>query len=350
MGQGRIYIATDLVTMKKCVIKEAWAQLVQSNRSRKGHRVYEDFEKERDFLMELSAKRGCPEALIKGIASWENDHCLFYAMEFCQNELFDFIKDHFEHSNYGRFIVEESKKEQVAMIRPNKWIQSVSKIFKEICGVTQWLHCNGFCHLDLSLENTMISDLETLRIKVIDFGLAQRFNGNRCIFQGRIGKTQYMSPEAYIGRKFDGKKNDVYCLGVMLFMMLIGTAPYKIPFGDDAAFKFIMNGYGIGRFLKYCKRLRLVTVDALDLLHRIFQFEENRISMEEVMNHPFLNVEDEECRKKRENKRLLQEMGDYEEESDDAQDFDVLLSPKKRRKVDSDKSEEDEDEDDDINC
>ena len=52
--QGRIYSGTDLITNKPCVIKEAWRQLVHSGRSRKNHRVPEDFLRERRLMMELT--------------------------------------------------------------------------------------------------------------------------------------------------------------------------------------------------------------------------------------------------------------------------------------------------------
>lgn len=62
--QGRIYAGTDLVTGKQVVIKEAWRQLVHSGRSRKGHRVPEDFVKERQLVMTLTNLPNCTEGII----------------------------------------------------------------------------------------------------------------------------------------------------------------------------------------------------------------------------------------------------------------------------------------------
>merc|ERR1712151_980697 len=46
--------------------------------------------------------------------------------------------------------------------------------------------------------------------------------------------------------------------------------------------------------LKHWKRLRLITVDALDLLNKILRYQNTRISLDEVLNHSFFNCLDEE--------------------------------------------------------
>ena len=71
----------------------------------------------------------------------------------------------------------------------------------------------GICHLDISLENALLSEG---RAVITDFGLAQAGRN----FQGRRGKAVYMAPEVYAGRVYDGQRADVWSLGVVLFMML----------------------------------------------------------------------------------------------------------------------------------
>jgi len=131
-----------------------------------------------------------------------------------------------------------------------------------------------------------------LKVKVIDLGLAQKFNNNDFRFRGRVGKLQYMCPEAYGRQVYDAKAADVYCLGVMLFMMLIGAPPYQAPQPQNQAFNYFVSGR-IGDVLKHWKRLRLITVDALDLLNKILRYQNTRISLDEVLNHSFFNCLDE---------------------------------------------------------
>jgi len=85
----------------------------------------------------------------------------------------------------------------------------------------------------------------------------------------------------------------VYCLGVTLFMMLIGAPPYQAPQPQNAAFKYIISGR-VADVLKHWRRLRLLTDDAVDLLTKMLCYEQHRISVADILQHPFLaNVDDE---------------------------------------------------------
>ena len=84
-------------------------------------------------------------------------------------------------------------------------------------------------------------------------------------------------------KEYCAKAADVYSLGVML----IGSSPYKTP--RCASCEWFATGR-IHEPLTIWKRLRLVTEDALDLLNKMFHYEEQRITLDEVLRHPFLKV------------------------------------------------------------
>eukprot|EP01083_Nonionella_stella_P292046 993496_1 len=210
--------------------------------------------------MTLKSLGDIDDGIVIGIDEWDDEHCYYYAMEYCECELFDYISKNHRHSAFREFVTEEASKEQIPMQKPNKWVQNVTKIFYELCQSVQWLHNKGLCHLDISLENTMISNIENLNVKIIDFGLIQHFKDN-FNYIGRIGKVQYMCPEAYAMERYDARAADVYCLGVMLSIMLIGAPIYQIPQPQNAAFNYCISGR-IKDVLKHWKRLRLITQDA----------------------------------------------------------------------------------------
>ena len=133
--------------------------------------------------------------IVRGIDQWDDEHCYYYAMEYCQGELFDHISKTHTDTEYRKFVESEANKEQIPMRKPNEWVNNVAKMFKQICNAVQFLHNHGYCHLDLSLENTMLSDVDNLKVKIIDFGLMQKFENNNFNFYGRVGKLQYMCPE-----------------------------------------------------------------------------------------------------------------------------------------------------------
>ena len=80
----------------------------------------------------------------------------------------------------------------------------------------------------------------------------------------------------YAREKYDARAADIWSLGVILYMMCIGAPPYEYPSKQNAAFRFIISGK-LFDLLRHWKRLRLVTVEQLDLMQKIFKPEKERI-------------------------------------------------------------------------
>ncbi len=105
-----------------------------------------------------------------------------------------------------------------------------------ICDALEYIHSQGVVHRDLKPENIMVDAHD--QIKLIDFGIAGSAGSRRITFtrlSDSIGTPDYISPEQVQGKRGDGR-SDLYALGVMLYEMLTG----KAPFGGSNAF-LIMN-------------------------------------------------------------------------------------------------------------
>lgn len=90
----------------------------------------------------------------------------------------------------------------------------------------QVAHQAGVIHRDLKPANVLIND-EGL-VKIVDFGVAAaRASGDTQLTRTGyvIGSPKYMAPEQILGKKVD-ERADVYSVGVMLYEMLTGFAPY----------------------------------------------------------------------------------------------------------------------------
>jgi len=97
----------------------------------------------------------------------------------------------------------------------------------DICIGMTVAHQQGIVHRDLKPANVLINQEGLL--KIVDFGVAaaQREGDTQLTKTGYvIGSPKYMAPEQILGKKVD-ERADIYALGVMLYEMVTGVAPYS---------------------------------------------------------------------------------------------------------------------------
>jgi len=104
------------------------------------------------------------------------------------------------------------------------------------------------CHRDISLENILI--LNNRCCLIMDFGMTFRVpyteSGERQLVSaaGTMGKWNYMAPEIALNTTpFDGHTVDLWAVGVILFMMVVGFQPWERPLRTDQRFRYMSGGY-----------------------------------------------------------------------------------------------------------
>jgi tetratricopeptide (TPR) repeat protein/serine/threonine protein kinase len=109
------------------------------------------------------------------------------------------------------------------------------ELFLSVCQAVQHAHQKGIIHRDLKPSNILVTlhDGAPL-VKVIDFGIAKALGQqltDQTLFTNfaqMIGTPLYMSPEqAAFGNVDVDTRSDIYSLGVLLYELLTGTAPFE---------------------------------------------------------------------------------------------------------------------------
>ena len=106
------------------------------------------------------------------------------------------------------------------------------ELFMQVCDGVTHAHQKGLLHRDLKPSNVLVAtEGDNPIARVIDFGIAKvlekKLSGvsvHTAVGQF-IGTPEYMSPEQALQRDVD-TRTDVYSLGVVLYELLAGTAPF----------------------------------------------------------------------------------------------------------------------------
>ena len=111
------------------------------------------------------------------------------------------------------------------------WATAV-EIGVQICAALDVAHRSGVLHRDVKPANILL-DHDTAKLS--DFGIARLIGQSQVTAaQSIIGTLAYTPPEVFHNKPFDGR-GDIYQLGISLYEMLLGRAPFTSAAADNKA-------------------------------------------------------------------------------------------------------------------
>jgi len=154
--------------------------------------------------------------------------------------------------------------------------------------VRQMIYCLRACefyniqHLDIKLENFIVTDLEPPRLKLIDFGHAHYiFDDRRLSLYNTVGTRGYLPPETE-ENEFH-KTSDIWSLGVCVWILVTCKSPFYYNQEEDYHdFTFPTE--------EHTELMEEMSPLLCDFFSSIFRIQpEERITMAQLIRHRWLD-------------------------------------------------------------
>ena len=220
---------------------------------------------EKEILNEINILKKLSHPNIVKIFEFYITKAHYYLVtEFCkEGELFSYIKNKYSE-------------------------KQLAVLFYQVFSGLWYLHDHKILHRDIKLENIMISrkEIDQLSkeelfwVKIIDFGTAKIFDKNKKEKEV-VGSSYYIAPEVL--KQNYNEKCDTWSVGVILYMTLVGRAPFDGKDDDEIIYKISTANYNSKepRLMEHSEEVR-------DLVSKLLQKDiKKRLSAKEALEHPW---------------------------------------------------------------
>jgi hypothetical protein len=198
-SRGTVYLAADLESGRRCVLKRAH---VGASMSSNGTDAQDRLRHEATVLRRLSPDPHIPEVY----DLFEDGNALYLVLEDVPGRTLETI------------VREHLKKGTVPPIASSvQWA-------RELADVLAWVHARGYVYRDVKSANVLLAPDGCIRL--VDFELAWE-RGSRATSHG-YGTPGYMSPQQ-VGEDVPSNADDIYGLGALLYFLLSGAEPSHAP-------------------------------------------------------------------------------------------------------------------------
>ena len=181
-------------------------------------------------------------------------------------------------------------KDLFSYIKSNEIDENMAKnFFYKILKAVEYCHSQGICHRDIKLENILLN--EKNEPVLCDFGYGSLSIENLKFY---IGSEHYYPPEILRQKPYNGIKSDIFCLGVLLFILVFKSYGFEQATFNDNLYKLIMkkkfDDYwnNIGNIVGE-EKVKNVSLYCKKLIFKMLAFSpKDRPSIKDILNSNWL--------------------------------------------------------------
>ena len=149
-------------------------------------------------------------------------------------------------------------------------------IFSQLLDGLEAMHNLNIFHRDIKPNNIMIGG-DNYSLKFVDFGFGTDQTGRLNNF---LGTPNYAAPELHLKRPYFGKSEDIFSLGVTLFVLVTGCLPFKLAVPNDSLYQYFIKSDYV-EF--WTKRMVKVSPSFMELFDNMVAFDySQRPSISEI--------------------------------------------------------------------
>ena len=149
-------------------------------------------------------------------------------------------------------------------------------IFAQLLDGLEAMHSKNIFHRDIKPDNIMIGG-DDYKFKFVDFGFSTDKIGRINTF---LGTPTYAAPELHLKRPYFAKSEDIFSLGVSLFVIVTGGLPFKLAVPNDSFYQYFIKS----DYVEYWrKRMVNVSPSFMELFDNMVAFDfSQRPSISEI--------------------------------------------------------------------
>ena len=245
------------------------------------------------YLNEISRLRNLiPSKYIVKLISYGQGH-LERGYSFYTYKLFNYFGT--EPVNYGIFeYLKNGELHNYIFVSKKRFSEDISrKLFFDLLKAVEICHKSGITHGDIKLQNVLFNS--NFNIKLIDFGFAKNIKDG--LISEITGTRFYNAPEMFYcaTKGYDGVLADIFSLGIVLFILVMGFYPFDKPNITDSRYKYISKK-DYKSFWKKCEQkfssnssYNGVSLEFKDLFEKmVCNRPKERINISDIKKHPWL--------------------------------------------------------------